>query len=358
MKKIIFAALIVLLSSTAIAQNSTAADANKQQLIQHIQTWVSEREGVAAPQVQVAAMDRRLRVPNCEKPFTVEYPYASSKNTVQVTCPDLSWKVFVSIKINQPQTVLVYTKDINTNELLHADDVKLMAIMTSDRGLVTDSSSLLKGDDQYSLATSVREGDLVRETHLVKTVTVYYLKRDILRGESINISDITISNVATTASQPNQRFPLSLLKHAKVLRDLSKGSILSRRDFSVRQQVLITTSVISRGQKVSSANAEVENYYGDLPSDAVLSLKDIAHMEAIRNLKANQLIRLSDLKASAMFNKGDSVQLTISRGALKVTVDMLALESGRLDQQVDLLNPESNETVRALVTGPGKARGL
>jgi flagella basal body P-ring formation protein FlgA len=59
-----------------------------------------------------------------------------------------------------------------------------------------------------------------------------------------------------------------------------------------------------------------------------------------------------------MFNKGDSVELTISRGILTVTVDMLALEQGRMDQQVNLLNPESNETVRAMVTGPGKAKGL
>ena len=59
-----------------------------------------------------------------------------------------------------------------------------------------------------------------------------------------------------------------------------------------------------------------------------------------------------------MFNKGDSVELTISRGILTITVDMLALEQGRMDQQVNLLNPESNEIVRAMVTGPGKAKGL
>ena len=59
-----------------------------------------------------------------------------------------------------------------------------------------------------------------------------------------------------------------------------------------------------------------------------------------------------------MFNRGDSVELTISKGLLTVTVDMLAQEQGRMGQQVNLLNPESNETVRAIVTGPGKAQGL
>jgi flagella basal body P-ring formation protein FlgA len=34
---------------------------------------------------------------------------------------------------------------------------------------------------------------------------------------------------------------------------------------------------------------------------------------------------------------------------------MVALENGKLDQQVTLLNPESNQEVRALVTGIGRA---
>lgn len=70
------------------------------------------------------------------------------------------------------------------------------------------------------------------------------------------------------------------------------------------------------------------------------------------------MLRLSDLKPAAMINKGDSVTLTVEAGLLSVSVAMIALESGKIDQQISLLNPESNETVRALVIGPGQARGL
>lgn len=359
MKKMIFAVLVLLLSDIVVAaQETSAADANKQQLIQHIQNWVSGREGVSAHQVHVAAMDRRLKVPSCDQPFIIEYPYASSKSTVQATCPELSWKVFVTVSVNQPQTVLVYSRDMDANQLLGPEDVKSVAIMTSDRGLLKNSDLLQRADGQYSLTTSVKAGQSVREVHLVETVTVYLLDKDILRGEPIHSTDFSPAKIAITASYPNQRFPEALLQHAKALRDLPKGSTLSRRDFGVRHSVLMTTSAISRGQKLNSINTAIDGFYGDLPSDAVLALTDIGSMEATRNLQANQVIRLSDLKPSPMFNKGDRVQLTISRGALKVTVDMLALEPGRMDQQVDLLNPESNETVRALVTGPGTARGL
>ena len=84
-------------------------DTEKQDLIEHIQEWVTS-EDVESQHVEVAALDRRLKVPNCNNQFVIEYPYSSSKNTVQVTCPELSWKVFVSIKINQPKSVLIYSK--------------------------------------------------------------------------------------------------------------------------------------------------------------------------------------------------------------------------------------------------------
>lgn len=358
MRAIVCLVLAIFLGNTVLAQESPVVDSNKQELIQQIKLWVAANEAVASYHVHVAAMDRRLKVPFCDKPFTIQYPYTTSKNTVQVTCADLLWKIFVSIKINQPQNVLVYSRDISANELLTLSDVKSTTILTSERGLFANLESISNGNEQYSLATFVSKGDLVRESHLVQAVTVYSLRREILKGEFIKSSDIKVSSIPLSASNPNQRFPLSLLNDAKALRDLNRDNLLSRRDFGVRHQVLMSTSSISRGQKINSTNTRTSDYYGDLPNDAALKLADIAHMEAIRNLKSDQLIRLSDVRPSAMFKKGDSVELTVSSGLLTVTVDMLALESGRLDQQVDLLNPESNETVRAIVTGPGKAKGL
>jgi len=56
-----------------------------------------------------------------------------------------------------------------------------------------------------------------------------------------------------------------------------------------------------------------------------------------------------------MIKKGDTVILSVQSGILTITSTMVAMENGKLDQQVTLLNPESNEEVRALVTGIGRA---
>jgi flagella basal body P-ring formation protein FlgA len=102
----------------------------------------------------------------------------------------------------------------------------------------------------------------------------------------------------------------------------------------------------------------MQDYYGKLPKDALVSQIGIERMEVIRTIRAGQLLRASDLKSAAMINKGDTVKLQVGGGMLTISVSMVALENGMLDQQVTLLNPESNEKVRAIVSGPGRAKGL
>jgi flagella basal body P-ring formation protein FlgA len=126
----------------------------------------------------------------------------------------------------------------------------------------------------------------------------------------------------------------------------------------VKNRAMRTTTNISRGQKLNAENTQLETFYGKLPKDALLSTQDIVQMEAIRGIRSGQVLRLSDVRPAAMINKGDNVILTVGSGLLSISVTMTALENGKMDQQISLLNPESGETVRALVTGPGQASGL
>jgi flagella basal body P-ring formation protein FlgA len=87
-------------------------------------------------------------------------------------------------------------------------------------------------------------------------------------------------------------------------------------------------------------------------------MADIKQMEAIRTIRTGQLLRASDLRAAALVKKGDSVKLTVGAGLLNITVTLVALESGKQGEQITMLNPESNEQVRGIVTGPGQASGL
>ena len=82
-------------------------------------------------------------------------------------------------------------------------------------------------------------------------------------------------------------------------------------------------------------------------------------MQAIRNLAAGSMLRLSDLTPIDIIRKGDNVQLSVRAGALEITVTMLALENARRDQRVLLLNPESGEeSSRQSPRRPGRPADL
>lgn len=63
------------------------------------------------------------------------------------------------------------------------------------------------------------------------------------------------------------------------------------------------------------------------------------------------MIRYSDIRPIADVNKGDIVKLTVNRGAITVTIDMLATEQGFLGDRVMLENIQSGALVDARITG-------
>jgi flagella basal body P-ring formation protein FlgA len=247
---------------------------------------------------------------------------------------------------------------MQAQEPLRAEDIVQTTIKGANKGLMQGLENLATGADSYNLTTAVKAGDAVAKRHLIKSTEVFHLNRAVLAGERIRSSDVSAVAVGLSSTALDQRFPRRLLTQAVAARDLNVGDRLSRRDFKVKNRVIMTTANLSRGQKLTADNTQLQAFYGNLPKDALLSSQDIVQMEAIRAIRSGQLLRLSDLRPAALINKGDNVTLTVGSGWLSISVTMTALESGKIDQQIALLNPESGETVRGLVTGPGQARGL
>lgn len=346
------------LVAQATMQSNAQLDLNKQLLIHRAQSWVAEQQQIAAEQVNIVALDRRLRVPNCDSPYRFSFPFASSQKTLLVECPDNDWRLFIQVKTQDQVEGYVYRRDMQAQEPLRAKDIVKTTIKGANTGLMQGLENLATGADSYNLTTAVKAGDAVAKRHLIKSTEVFHLNRAVLAGERIRSSDVSAVAVGLSSTALDQRFPRRLLTQAVAARDLNVGDRLSRRDFKVKNRVIMTTANLSRGQKLTADNTQLRAFYGNLPKDALLSSQDIVQMEAIRAIRSGQLLRLSDLRPAALINKGDNVTLTVGSGWLSISVTMTALESGKIDQQIALLNPESGETVRGLVTGPGQARGL
>jgi flagella basal body P-ring formation protein FlgA len=353
MIKQIFLFMALLLSPFVGAQEQ-ALSPQKQLFIQQAQLWVAEQEQVTQEQVAIAGMDRRLKIPDCANSFSFSFPYASSTGTLRAQCMPGDWQAFVGVTIYRQVRGFAFVRDMNAGDNPNEADLQPTVVARPVKDLVDDLQAL----KNHSLTSAVTVGEILNRRHLVESATVFQLRRDILAEEVIRPADIIRLTRGLPMTSSSQRFPARLLDQAIAARDLQGGQLLSRSDLRIKHRVVTSTAALSHGQRLSPQNTEIRDYYGKLPKDTLLSMADISQMEAIRTIRVGQLLRASDLKPATLIKKGDNVKLVVGGGLLKITVTMVALDNGKLDQQINLLNPESGEQVRAIVTGAGQARGL
>ena len=323
-------------------------------LVSQTQRWVAESRQVEKSLVEVAPSDRRLIIPKCDSAFEFSYAFASSHKTIRARCPETGWQIFLGVSIHETANALRYTRNFNAGHQLTADDVESVSLDRPIAGLVTDIGDV----NGYSLALTVRAGDLVMQHQLSISVEVFQLTRSVLAGEIIDSRAVEAVSAAATTIAESQRLSLREIDGAQAARDLAQGTILSSQDLKTRHLVLTTQTGLNRGQPLTRANTALQEFYGKLPSDALTDYSSIEQMQAIRNLPTATLVRLSDLTPVNIIRKGENVQLTVIAGSLEISIMMLALENARLDQRVLLLNPESGEKIQAIASGAGQARGL
>jgi flagella basal body P-ring formation protein FlgA len=248
----------------------------------------------------------------------------------------------------------MYTKAASTGDTIDENFVKVTIVSGSKKGVVSNLAAL-KGK---RLVAGVSAGQMVQINQFADSILVFQLKNDILKGDSIRPDDVIEVFRSSEKTSKNSLFPKTLLSKATAARDLRAKTVLSRRDLNIRHLILMASQAIARGQKLNASNVEVKPFYGILPSDTLYAVSDIKDMESIRTIRPNLPLRASDLRPSLMVKKGDSIILSSGSGLLSITTTMIALENGKLDQQINLLNPESNEKIRALITGSGMAKSL
>ena len=343
--------LLSLLASAAVAEVRHIMTKSKVAMIEDIHVWVANETGIESAYIEVLALDRRLKVPICSSSFDVSFPYSKSQQTVRVNCPDSEWFAYIGIRLKNNIKGLAYRYSHKAGETLTQGAFKSVLVSKTNKNLVTSANDI----SNMLLVKDVVKGEVARNNHFIDSVMVANLKKDVLKGDAITLDDVYYEAKSTRTAATGTLFPKALLKNATAARDLSSGSILSRSDLNIRNFILTSTKTISRGQLLNARNAKITAFYGNLPSDVLYSLDDGRQMEAIRTIRLGQPLRASDLRPSLMIKKGDMVILSVQSGILTITSTMVALGNGKLGQQVTLLNPESNEEVRGLVTGIGRA---
>ncbi|MAH74020.1 MAG: flagella basal body P-ring formation protein FlgA [Cellvibrionales bacterium TMED49] len=353
---IILSLQIISVTELAYTANDTPLPPSKKLLITQIKKWIAKEKNIDQADVNVAALDRRLIVPQCPNNFEISFPFSSDSQQVRADCAEIAWKAFIRVSIESTDMYYVYKDNFPRGHRLQIADIEL-----SDKYRVGHNSGLIKDSAAIKnqiLKRSVSTDQLVRRQHLSRSVEVYVLKQDKLAGERLMDGDYERSMRAISEASAAQRFPERLLENALIARSLPAGYVLHERDLKQRHRILVAQETLTRGRLLSPSNARIEDFYGDLQPDAILSTSGIEYLEVIRTIQAGSPLRASDVQVASLINKGDTVNLSVTRGSLLITVSMEALESGKMGEQVVLLNPESGERVKAVVSGIGSAKGL
>ena len=337
----------------AIGVEAEGKDA-RSNLISDIKNWVSSTLSIQQNEIKVLALDKRLKIPVCEESYTISFPYQKTNNTVLAECLKSEWRAYIGIKISQQVNAYAYTKSMLPGSVLTMQHLTKIEVNKNSKGLLNADD--LK--DTMVLNVKVSKQQLAEKRHLSKGVKVFTTTRDLKKGAEIGPNDFIAEIKSESQISKNQLLIAEVIEDSRASRDLQIDTTLSHSDLKLRKKVLVASEIIPKGQKVTPSNTKVSDYFDVIATDTLMSASDAEHMEVVRTIKSGSPIRLSDVRPSLMVKKGDDVFLVIERGSLSITTKMVALEDGKFGAQIKLKNPESQEIVSGIVSGPGKTKGI
>jgi flagella basal body P-ring formation protein FlgA len=220
----------------------------------------------------------------------------------------------------------------------------------------TPSQKVLSDLVGRSINRDVRAGEEIDDVILAQWVDVFVTTAAVRRGERIGLNDVRTARLAFNEASLQQRLTQEQLESAVARRDLREGTTLTLSDLQFASAALVATGILEQGSVFDASSFAARELFEQLPRDAVLDARQLQRATTKRRLTPGTVIRYSDIQMQPHVGAGENVQLTVTRGAISLTVDMIAVGDGYLGDKVELNNPESGESVIATVTGVGRAR--
>ena len=336
-------------SSQVFAQAITDNQSTKELLISAIQDWVGKEMNVSSSQINVMASDPRLIIKPCDSEYVFQFPF-SNQNIVSTSCDSPTWHLNLRIEVAEKPMGLVFADDFLAGRLIGDDDVEEAFVQRDTIYEVEKSDVVGRG-----LKVSVQAGQRVRLSLLAEATVQYIALVSISEGTVIT-DDMYSSEEAPFRNLPIEKnLSKSVINGAKASRTIARGEALNISNILPSQTAVFATSIIARGNLLTDEFVQEQIFYGELPIDVVPSTDNLGRATALRQLNPGQPIRYSDVRPLAAVRKGETVTLTVTRGAITVSIDMEATAHGFIGDTVKLRNTESGMLVDAIITGPGRA---
>ena len=204
-----------------------------EQLFSLTRAWIEKDQQIPADQVQLAALDSRVRIADCSAPLQFDYPFSSSRETVRVRCSQPApWQLFLR--------------------------------------LTGPAASQPVGQNPNSPNPPVRATAPVTAQAPSKTVVV--TKQLLQRGTELSASMLEEVQRPTMGLDPLAISSLKDVEKAEVVRDIPAGTVL--RSYDIKRSLMVRrgqAALLTIGQKGQNAGfqitvrveAEQDGYLGE-----------------------------------------------------------------------------------------------
>jgi flagella basal body P-ring formation protein FlgA len=322
-------------------------------LIEVTTDWIASDQLIDHHQITVTPPDRRIPINACPEPLSIRFPFINNRKTIEVGCENPKWKRYLRVKIEEKFNAWVFRRDLA--EGTQVLDTHIENIPVPDHLI----NSFLEKHEIVGrmINRDIALGEVVTTDLLMDEISVFVPTRAYEAGEIIAFDDLAIE----TRMKEKMRSPLTIWPEQTVIAKnaLQADDPIQTTDIEIVQELLIAKKTIVTGQVITPDLVELRleptSAYGPTP---LTNLEEINGLEATRTIRVGQRLHASDFVAADLVRKNETVRLTITRGALKITVETVALGNAKIGQQVLLKNPDSGKEIRGIVTGRNEARGL
>lgn len=335
------------------AVQANAAPDGVEQLTKSAAQWVADSQSIQPDQVVIRTPDRRARIVPCSTPLAFQWPFSTSQRTLEASCADPQWRYFLQVEITQRTQAVVLTHALTAGTTLSASDLKITQLSTPLPLVIAKPEQAIG----KTLLQSMDAGQPLTRDMLDEPTFAFVTSQAYARGEPIRREQLTVQPVQILRDQ--SALTVWPLDPVITTQPLPEGHRLLKRDIERSSEVVVSAVTIVRNQVITSDMIELkERPNTSLHAQPLSSLAAVVGFEATRTIPAGTPVTRADLREADLVREGENVTLTITRGALSISVDAMAAENGKLGEQVILINPESGREVRGIVTGRNQVSGL
>ncbi|MBU28737.1 MAG: flagella basal body P-ring formation protein FlgA [Gammaproteobacteria bacterium] len=321
-------------------------------LVEEATSWVSQQTGVPKDVIQMSAPDRRVPIERCLQPLSFRFPFKGNQRTVEALCQEPSWKRFIRVKISAKTKVVAAAQDLPDGHIINSSDLKIVPYPVSIDGSYSDANDLIG----LTLIKPVDTDTVINQSMVINEEVIFTTKRAFEAGELIERTALT--RFKTNNPPPNAltKWPTGVITASDYL---EANQTLSKSNIEQSEYVVVSATNIVRGQVITrdliSKTLQPKKQIG---AQMLSTFEEAIGLEATRTIRAGTPLSVSDVTAADLIRKGEKVTLIVKRGALTITVDTIAMEDGKIGEQVELSNTESGKVIRGIVSGRHQASGI